>query len=105
MRFRQKIISYLSVFILCLAFFLIDSSQAQATEFMTPDQGTFLYLDTRQLNVRYDNERLKFVLQRDGTLRLMSRDGKHDYMSFINYVGARGGVGYKIRTIRTTEGV
>lgn len=103
MHFRQKIISYLSVFILCLAFFLIDSSQVQATEFLTPDQGTFLYLDTRQLNVQYDNEQLKFVLQQDGTLRLMSRDGKHDYMSFINYVSARGGEGYKIRTIRTTN--
>lgn len=103
MRFRQKIFSYLSVFILCLAFFLINSAQVPAAEFSTSDDGNFLYMDTRQLNVRYDNEPLKFVLQQDGTLRLMSRDGKHDYMSFINYVGAKGGVGYKIRTIRTTD--
>lgn len=103
MRFRQKIFSYLSVFILCLAFFLINSAQVPAAEFSTSDDGNFLYMDTRQLNVHYDNEPLKFVLQQDGTLRLMSRDGKHDYMSFINYVGAKGGVGYKIRTIRTTD--
>lgn len=103
MRFRQKIFSYLSVFILCLAFFLINSVQVPAAEFSAFDDGNFLYMDTRQLNVRYDNEPLKFVLQQDGTLRLMSRDGKHDYMSFINYVGAKGGVGYKIRTIRTTD--
>lgn len=103
MRFRQKIFSYLSVFILCLAFFLINSAQVPAAEFSASDDGNFLYMDTRQLNVCYDNEPLKFVLQKDGTLRLMSRDGKHDYMSFINYVGAKGGVGYKIRTIRTTD--
>lgn len=103
MRFRQKIFSYLSVFILCLAFFLINSVQVPAAEFSAFDDGNFLYMDTRQLNVRYDNEPLKFFLQQDGTLRLMSRDGKHDYMSFINYVGAKGGVGYKIRTIRTTD--
>ena len=101
MRFRHKIFSYLSVFILCLAFFLINSVQVPAAEFSASDDGNFLYMDTRQLNVRYDNEPLKFVLQQDGTLRLMSRDGKQDYMSFINYVGAKGGVGYKIRTIRT----
>jgi len=103
MRFRQKMFSYLSVFILCLAFFLINSAQVLAAEFSASDDGNFLYMDTRQLNVCYDNEPLKFVLQKDGTLRLMSRDGKHDYMSFINYVGAKGGVGYKIRTIRTTD--
>lgn len=103
MRFRQKMFSYLSVFILCLAFFLINSAQVPAAEFSASDDGNFLYMDTRQLNVCYDNEPLKFVLQKDGTLRLMSRDGKHDYMSFINYVGAKGGVGYKIRTIRTTN--
>ena len=103
MGFRQKIFSYLSVFILCLAFFLSNSAQVPAAEFSTSDDGNFLYMDTRQLNVRYDNEPLKFVLQKDGTLRLMSRDGKHDYMSFVNYVGAKGGVGYKIRTICTTD--
>lgn len=103
MGFRQKIFSYLSVFILCLAFFLINSAQVPAAEFSTSDDGNFLYMDTRQLNVRYDNEPLKFVLQKDGTLRLMSRDGKHDYMSFVNYVGAKGSVGYKIRTICTTD--
>lgn len=85
------------------SFFLINSAQVPAAEFSASDDGNFLYMDTRQLNVCYDNEPLKFVLQKDGTLRLMSRDGKHDYMSFINYVGAKGGVGYKIRTIRTTD--
>lgn len=95
------IIYYLSIFVFGVAFLLINSAQAQAAEFMTADEGTFLYMNTSQLNVRYDNEMLKFVLQRDGTLRLMSRDGNNDYMSFINYVGAQGGVGYKIRTIHT----
>lgn len=103
MHFRQKLFSYLSVFFFCLAFFLIDSAQAQATEFITPDKGTFLYGNTRQLNVLYDNEPLKFVLQNDGTLRLMSMDGYEDYMSFINYFGFKGGVGYKVRTIRTSD--
>lgn len=103
MHFRQKLFSYLSVFFFCLAFFLIDSAQAQATEFITPDKGTFLYRNTRQLNVLYDNEPLKFVLQNDGTLRLMSMDGYKDYMSFINYFGIKGGVGYKVRTIRTSD--
>ena len=103
MCFRQNIFAYLSVFFFCLAFFLIDSAQAQATEFTTPEKGTFLYLDTRQLDVRYDNEPLKFVLQNDGTLRLMSMDGDKDYMSFINYFGIKGGAGYKVRTIRTSD--
>lgn len=98
---KKSIFYHFSIFIFVVAFFLINSAQAQATEFMTADEGTFLYMNNSQLNVRYDNEMLKFVLQKDGTLRLMSRDGNNDYMSFINYVGAKGGVGYKIRTIHT----
>lgn len=62
-------------------------------------------MDTRQINFSYDGEDLKFVVQDDDILRLMSRDGIHDYLSFINYYGpaAESGIGYAVREIPTTD--
>ena len=84
----------------CL-FGIPQAVSAQETGFLTPGESTFLYLDTRVLNETYDNEAIKFVLQRDGVLRLMSRNGAHDYLSFTGYDETNAGIGYKIRKIYT----
>lgn len=84
----------------CL-FTIPQAASAQETGFLTPGESTFLYLDTRVLNDTYDDEAIKFVLQRNGVLRLMSRNGTHDYLSFTAYDGDNGGIGYKIRKIYT----
>lgn len=94
------------IFLLCYLlitclFVTPPSAFAQETGFLTPGNSTFLYMDTRVLNETYDNESIKFVLQRNGVLRLMSRNGKHDYLSFTGYDGTNAGIGYRIRKIYT----
>ena len=84
----------------CL-FMAVPSASAQETGFLEPGQSTFLYMDTRVLNETYDGESIKFVLQRDGVLRLMSRNGNYDYLSFTGYDDTNAGIGYKIRKIYT----
>ena len=61
--------------ILALLIFSLEvSAFAQETGFLTPGKSTFLYLNTKEMNVNYDNESLKFVMLQNGTLKLMSRD-------------------------------
>lgn len=74
---------------------------AQETGFLESEKATFLYMDTRTLNMNYDGEEILFTSMRDGTLRLTSADGRNDYLSFIPYDGKMGGVGYSIRPIYT----
>lgn len=99
--------NYKRILIKCLLLLscLLTISQvatAQETGFLTPGKSTFLYLDTRVLEETFDNEAIKFVLQNDGVLRLISRDGANDYLSFTGYDGTNAGIGYKIRKIFTT---
>jgi len=89
------------ILLLACLFIIPQAVSAQETGFLTPSNSTFLYLDTRVLNETYDDEAIKFVLQRDGVLRLMSRNGTHDYLSFTSYDGNNAGIGYKIRKIYT----
>ena len=92
----------LSCFLLMACLFGIPQAvSAQETGFLTPGESTFLYWDTRLLNETYDNEPIKFVLQQDGVLRLMSRNGTRDYLSFTGYDDTNAGIGYKIRKIYT----
>ena len=97
----KKLLTICFLLLTCLLA-IPSTSSAQETGFLTPGESTFLYLDTRVLNETYDNEAIKFILQRDGVLRLMSRNGTRDYLSFTAYDGDNAGIGYKIRKIYTT---
>jgi len=74
---------------------------AQETGFLTPGKATFLYMDTKELKDTYGDEQIKFVMQKDGVLHLMSRNGKEDYLSFTGYDGTNAGIGYRIRKVYT----
>lgn len=67
--------------------------------FLSSTDKAILYMDTTEFYFTEDNEQLKFVNLKNGTLKLMSADGKKDIMSFINYDGARGGVAFVIRPV------
>lgn len=67
--------------------------------FLSSTDRAILYMDKTEFHFTEDNEALKFVNLKNGTLKLMSADGTKDYMSFINYDGARGGVAFVIRPI------
>lgn len=72
---------------------------AQETGFLTADKPAFLYMDTRVLNMTYGKEKIKFVLNRDGTLQLSDRSGNAKYLTFSSFDGTNSGIGYGIRTI------
>ena len=67
-----------------------------AASFETMGKPTFLYMDTRNVNLNAEGERVSFILQRDGVLRMCSRDGQHDYLSFTGYYVCNDGIGYSI---------
>lgn len=67
--------------------------------FLSSTDRAILYLDKTEFYFTEDNEELKFVNLKNGTLKLMSADGTTDYMSFVNYDGAKGGVAFVIRPI------
>ena len=55
---------------------------AFAATFESMGKPIFLYMDTRNVNLNGEGERVSFTLQRDGVLRMYSRDGQRDYLSF-----------------------
>lgn len=67
-----------------------------ASSFEALGKPIFLYMDTKSVNLNGDGERISFVMQRDGVLRMYSRDGMHDYLSFTGYYGDNIGIGYSI---------
>ena len=44
MRIGKKLFSCLSLFLLCLVCLLADAPMVRAVEFLTADDGTFLYI-------------------------------------------------------------
>lgn len=82
---------------------LLYMPATEASYFNPLGKGTFLYLDTREVNLNAEGERVSFVMQRDGVLRMYSRDGMHDYLSFTGYYGSNSGIGYKIRKIEVRD--
>lgn len=105
----KKLFYFVSLFILYLTFSPTNAPIVQAADFLTPANETLLsHHGVRQnikqvKNVKYDKEKLKFIVSPDSTLHLMSRDGKNDYLSFINYAGRQEFTGYSVREIRTSN--
>lgn len=57
----------------------------------------------KQFNFKDNKEKLKFVHADKYILKLMSRDNKHDYLSFLNYRTKKGAQSYGIRIIKTDD--
>lgn len=47
MRIYKKLFSCLALFLLCIVCLLADAPKVQAAEFLTADNGTFLYMNSR----------------------------------------------------------
>lgn len=60
---------------------------AFASHFDTFTTSNFLNYSTKTVNLNGDGERVSFILQDDWILRMKSRDGKNDYLSFMSYYG------------------
>ncbi|WP_276840050.1 hypothetical protein [Anaerovibrio lipolyticus] len=56
-------------------------------------------MDTKALKDKYGDEDILFVVKKDGTLHLTSRNGREEYLYFTGYDGTNAGIGYSIRKI------
>lgn len=99
MRLGKKLFSCFSLLALGIMCFFAAPPQAQATEFLTPANETFIYMNTLEKDIAYDNEALKFARSDTNVLQLMSQDGKQVYLSFC--ASEKDGVGFTVREIRT----
>lgn len=103
MRIGKKLFSCLSLLLLCIMCFFAAPPQAQAAEFLTPDKSAYLYMNTRELDIRYDNEEAKFILRADGVLQLMSQDGKAAYLALASTEKDPYAASYTIRKFGITN--
>ena len=68
MRIAEKLFSCLALFLLCIVCLLADAPKVRAVEFLTADDGTFLYMNSRELAISDDEDGVQFFLADDGTL-------------------------------------
>lgn len=101
MRIGKKLFSCLSLFLLCLVCLLADAPKVRAAEFLTADNGTFLYMNSRELAISDDEEGVQFFLADDGTLQLMNKNTKDVYKTFVP--AEQGMVGYRVRDVFTAN--
>ena len=103
MRIGKKLFSCLSLLLLCITCLLANGRTAQATEFLTPDKSAYLYMNTRELDIRYNNEEAKFILRADGVLQLTSQDGKAAYLALASTEKDPYAASYTIRKFGITN--
>lgn len=77
--------------------------QAEAAYFAPLGKSIPLYFQKNTLNMNAEGERVSFVRQQDGVLRMYSRDGNKDYLSFMGYYDNKRGVDYSIRKIELKD--
>lgn len=65
---------------------IIQPAPVYAATFADLGDSQYLYMNGQSINLNAEGERVTFVLK-DRILRMYSRDGKHDYMSFLPYAG------------------
>ena len=83
MRIAKKLFSCLSLFLLCLLCLLADAPKVRAAEFLTADNGTFLYMNSRELEISDEEDGVQFFLADDGTLQLMNKNTQDVYKTFV----------------------
>lgn len=103
MRLGKKLFSCFSLLALGIMCFFAAPPQAQAAEFLTPDKSAYLYMNTRELDIRYDNEEAKFILRADGVLQLTSQDGKAAYLALASTEKDPYAASYTIRKFGITN--
>ena len=103
MRLGKKLFSCFSLLALGIMCFFAAPPQAQAAEFLTPDKSAYLYMNTRELDIRYDNEEAKFILRADGVLQLTSQDGKAAYLAVASTEKDPYAASYTIRKFGITN--
>ena len=103
MRIGKKLFSCLSLLLLCITCLLANGPTAQAAEFLTPDKSAYLYMNTRELDIRYNNEEAKFILRADGVLQLTSQDGKAAYLALASTEKDPYAASYTIRKFGITN--
>ena len=103
MRISKKLFSCLSLLLLGIMCLLANGPTAQATEFLTPDKSAYLYMNTRELDIHYDNEKAKFILRYDGVLQLTSQDGKAAYLALASTEKDPYAASYTIRKFGITN--
>lgn len=62
MRIYKKLFSCLALFLLCIVCLLADAPKVRAAEFLTADDGTFLYMNSRELAISDEEEGVQFFL-------------------------------------------
>ena len=60
MRIGKKLFSCLSLFLLCILCLLADAPKVRAAEFLTADNGTFLYMNSRELEICDEEDGVQF---------------------------------------------
>lgn len=103
MRLGKKLFSCFSLLALGIMCFFAAPPQAQAAEFLTPDKSAYLYMNTRELDIRYDNEEAKFILRADDVLQLMSQDGQAAYLALASTEKDPYAASYTIRKFGITN--
>ena len=99
----KKLFSCLFLLLLGIMCFFAAPPQAQAAEFLTPDKSAYLYMNTRELDIRYDNEEAKFILRADGVLQLTSHDGQAAYLALASTEKDPYAASYTIRKFGITN--
>lgn len=103
MRLGKKLFSCFSLLALGIMCFFAAVPKAQAAEFLTPDKSAYLYMNTRELDIRYDNEEAKFILRDDGVLQLTSQDGQAAYLALASTEKDPYAASYTIRKFSITN--
>ena len=95
---------FLSIFLFTFCFGLYFSMPISAQQLKFSISGP-QRMDSqhKQFNFKDNKEKLKFVYDDKFILKLMSRDNKHDYLSFLSYRTGAGAYSYVIRTIKTND--
>lgn len=101
MRIGKKLFSCLALFLLCILCLLADAPKVRAAEFLTADDGTFLYMNSRELEISDDEDGVQFFLADDGTLQLMNKNTQDVYKTFVPL--EQGMVGYRVRDVFTAN--
>lgn len=97
MRIGKKLFSCLSLFLFCILCLLADAPKVRAAEFLTADNGTFLYMNSRELEICDEEDGVQFFRADDGTLQLMNKNTKDVYKTFVP--SEQGMVGYRVRDV------
>ena len=80
MRIGKKLFSCLALFLLCILCLLADAPKVRAAEFLTADDGTFLYMNSRELEISDEEKGQSLSCSPAGFLLLPSEQARHCFL-------------------------